>query len=105
MTFHWIRVQLAHITAPILLGNGLDMQIPGVLIQMADRDTWIVRNHVLVYSLDGFCVGFKPAHLWKRSQEKLHLPGTLAEGNGIAVDYCCGTDFGCLVAALLCWYH
>lgn len=63
LTLHGIRIKLAHITAAILLRDGLDMQIPGVLIQMTDCDTRIVRDDVLVYGLNGLGVRLKPAHL------------------------------------------
>lgn len=63
LTLHGIRIELAHITTAILLRDGLDMQIPGILIQMTDCDTRIVRDDVLVYGLNGLGVRLKPAHL------------------------------------------
>lgn len=63
LTLHGIRIELAHITAAILLRDGLDMQIPGILIQMTDCNTRIVRDDVLVYGLNGLGVRLKPTHL------------------------------------------
>lgn len=63
LTLHGIRIELAHITTAILLRDGLDMQIPGILIQMTDCNTRIVRDDVLVYGLNGLGVRLKPTHL------------------------------------------
>lgn len=90
LTLHWIRIQLAHIAASIILGDGLDVQIPGVLIQVADRDSWIVRNDVLVYGLNGFRVGLQPAHLWKDRTAEITFAKycVLRKTCAIVVDYC-----------------
>lgn len=63
LTLHGIRIQLTHITAAILLRDGLDVQIPCILIEMTDRDTRIVCDDVLVYGLNGLGIRLKPAHL------------------------------------------
>lgn len=65
LAFHRIGVQLAHIAATIVLGNGFDVQIPCIGIGMRYADTWVMSNDMLVNGLNGFCIGLDPANLRK----------------------------------------
>lgn len=63
LTLHGIGVQLAHVAAAVLLGDCLNMQIPGCGVRVADAHSTIVCYHLLVNGLNGFRVRFHPAHL------------------------------------------
>lgn len=63
LALHRIGVQLAHVTAPVVLRHRLHVQIPCVLVGMGDGYARIVRDDVLVNGLDGFGVRLHPADL------------------------------------------
>lgn len=63
LTDHRIGVDLTHVLATIFLLDVLYMQIPRRIIGMGYWHPGVVRDHVVVYSLDGFGVSLHPAHL------------------------------------------
>lgn len=61
LTFHWVRVDLAHKEAFVFsLDVGYD-QLPDSVTKMTDRHSGIVRDDVRVDSLNGFRVRLDPA--------------------------------------------
>lgn len=67
MTLHWIRIQLTHVTASVLLLHRFDVQVPRELIRVTDADPGIVCDDVLMDGLDGFCVLLDPPDLRRRN--------------------------------------
>lgn len=63
LALHRIGVQLAHVAASVVLRHRFHVQIPRVLVGMRHGHPRIVRDNVLVYGLDRFCVRLHPADL------------------------------------------
>jgi len=54
---------LAHVLAGVAALNTRDVQLPCVVTIVGDRESGIVRHHVVVNAQDGLCVSFDPRHL------------------------------------------
>lgn len=63
LTLHRVRINLAHVLAPILLLNALDVQVPGGVVAVRDRHARVVGDHMFVNRLDRLRVRLHPAYL------------------------------------------
>lgn len=63
LCLHGISVDLAHVLAGVASLNTRDVQLPCVVTIVGDRESGIVRHHVVVNAQDGLCVSFYPRHL------------------------------------------
>lgn len=61
--FHWVGVHLAHVLATVLHSDVPYDQRPCVVIVVCNGQPIAVRNYVLVYRQNGFCVCFYPRNL------------------------------------------
>lgn len=66
LTFHRIRVDLAHVLSAVLLLHAVYVQVPGAEIGMADGNSGVVCDDVVMNRLDGLSVGLHPSHLCRR---------------------------------------
>lgn len=71
LRFHGISVDLAHVLAGITALNTRDVQLPCVVTIVGDRESGIVRHHVVVNAKDGLCVSFDPRHLQHKTSKKI----------------------------------
>lgn len=60
---HWVRVDLAHVPAPVRLLHLLDVQVPGAMVIVRKRNPGILRNHFVVNGEDCLCVHAHPRQL------------------------------------------
>lgn len=70
LTFHGVRVDLAHVLPFVLPSDASNVECPSVVVVVRHRKSGIVGYHVLVYSEDGLCVRLDPSYLlvqYKRS--------------------------------------
>lgn len=63
LTLHGVRVDLAHVGAPVLHLHALDVQVPRAVVVVGHGYSWIVGNDMVVYSLDRLGVGLYPSNL------------------------------------------
>lgn len=66
LTFHRIRVDLAHVLSPVLLLDVVDVQVPRGHVVVCDSYPRVVSDDVVVDRLDGLSVGLHPTHLRRR---------------------------------------
>lgn len=69
LTFHRISVNLTHVLTPILFLNIFDVEIPGAMVIVRNRNSRVVRDNVIVNCLNCLCVCFHPTHLEKKMQQ------------------------------------
>lgn len=48
LTFHWVRIYLAHIPSAVRLSQLLDVYVPRPVIRMRHADPVVFRNDVIV---------------------------------------------------------
>jgi hypothetical protein len=62
-TSHGIRIDLTHVPAAVSLVYVLDMQVPGAMVVVGQRDAWILRDHIVMDRENGLRVHANPRHL------------------------------------------
>lgn len=82
LTLHRIRVDLAHVLAPILFLYILDVEVPSGVIVVRNRYSGVVCDRVVVNSLNRLGVSLHPAHLCMK--EALYY-SWLVEGTSVAL--------------------
>lgn len=56
LTFHWIRIHLAHVPSSIRFPNILDFQYPRFVLRMHDTHPLIFRDDMIFYRKNGLRV-------------------------------------------------
>lgn len=62
-TAHGICVDLTHVPASVCLVYVLDMQVPGAVVIVRQRDARVLRDHVVMDRENGLRVHSNPRHL------------------------------------------
>jgi hypothetical protein len=62
-TAHGICVDLTHVPAAVSLVYVLDMQVPGAVVIVRQRDARVLRDHIMMDREYGLCVHANPRHL------------------------------------------
>ena len=60
---HGISVDLAHVLAPVLLSNALNVEVEGCVEVARDAHALVVGDDCIVDGLDGLGIGLDPPHL------------------------------------------
>lgn len=60
---HWVCVDLAHICSGVVFLYVGDVELPGVVAVVGDREAWILGHHMSVDGQDGLAVRLDPSHL------------------------------------------
>ena len=63
LAHHRVRVQLAHIVAPVVLLYVVDVQQPGLLVVVGNREPRYLHHHVLVDGQEHLTPHVNPRHL------------------------------------------
>jgi hypothetical protein len=66
LALHRVSVDLAHVTAAVLLLHAPDVQVPGAEVVVRNCHPGVVRDDVVVDGLDGLGVRLHPADLQQR---------------------------------------
>lgn len=61
---HGVRVNLAHVLAAVFAIHVTNVQRPSIVIVVRNRESCVIRDHVLVYRQNRFRVRFNPSYLF-----------------------------------------
>lgn len=70
LTFHRVRVDLAHVPSLVGLPHLLDVYVPRPVVRVRHADPMVFRDHVIVDGQYGLRVDTQPGHLEERKNNE-----------------------------------
>jgi len=70
---HRIRVHLTHVPSAIHLLHVLYVKVPRAVVVVGQRDSGILRDHIMMNRQNGLCVDAHPRHLKQTSRDTFLL--------------------------------